>query len=137
MASKKNRSRKSLAVALAIVGVAGLSMASAAQLTVTSSPVIAGVSLDSACDTSVLVAYGTVFGTNAYNVHSVTISDINITPVTGCLGKTIDFTLLNAGGTAIANGTGTLTPIALASQTIVLTTDVSAAAVAQIAVVIR
>src|SRR5659263_248485 len=45
MASKKNRSRKSLAVALAIVGVAGLSMASAAQLNVTSDTVAAGTSV--------------------------------------------------------------------------------------------
>ena len=132
MASRKNRSRKSLAVALAIVGVAGLSMASAAQLTVTSGPVAAGVSVDAACDTAVSVSYGTVFSGGAYVVNQVNITGI----APACAGKTLDFTLLD--GTAAALSTGT--PIVLGAtgtETQAVAPTVSAASLAQIAIVIR
>jgi hypothetical protein len=132
MASKKNRSRKSLAVALAIVGVAGLSMASAAQLTITSDPVAAGVSVDSACDTAVAVSYGTAFSSGAYVVDEVTISSIDAS----CENLTLDFTLLDAGA-AIANGTGGGVLGATGTEVYTLSPTVSAEDVDQIAVVIH
>jgi hypothetical protein len=101
MASKKNRSRKSLAVALAIVGVAGLSMASAAQLNVTSDTVAAGVSVVSACDSTVTVSYGTAFVGGAYTVSSVTVNGVG---GSACNGRTLDFTLLGAADAVLGSG---------------------------------
>lgn len=132
MASRKNRSRKSLAVALAIVGVAGLSMASAAQLTVTSDTVAAGVSVDAACDTAVAVSYGTAFSAGEYVVDEVTITGI----AAGCENAVLDFTLLDSG-VAIANGTGGGTIGATGTEVYTLSPTVSAAAVDAIAVVIH
>ncbi len=54
--TKMRNSRKSLALALAVIGVAGLSMASAAQLTVNSTDVVAGVDTISNCDDGVTVS---------------------------------------------------------------------------------
>ncbi len=106
MASRKNRSRKSLAVALAIVGVAGLSMASAAQLNVTSDTVAAGVDTITACDADgVTVTYGTTFSGGVYEVSSVTIAGVDDT---NCDGRTLDFTLLDVTNAAIGSGTATI-----------------------------
>ena len=130
MASRKNRSRKSLAVALAIVGVAGLSMASAAQLNVTSDTVAAGTSVVAACDSDgVSVAYTTAFSAGSYQVTGVTISGI----AAGCNGRTLDFTLTNVSNTSIGTGTATVagTSVTVGSLT------ASAAALTGIAVVIH
>lgn len=139
MARKKNRPRQIAAVALAIAGVAGLSVASAAQLTTATTPVIAGVSIDSACDTAVAVTYGTTFNTtmHAYAVNSVTISGINMTatpPIPSCSGRVLDFTLLDASNAVI--GSGTVASISATSHNVAITA-VNAATVAQIAVVIH
>jgi uncharacterized membrane protein len=137
MARKKNRPRQIAAVALAIAGVAGLSVASAAQLTTSTTPVIAGVSIDAACDTAVAVTYGTTFNTtmHAYAVSSVTISGINVTTAPNCVNRLLDFTLLDASN-AVVFTTATSTPITLASHTVTITA-VNASTVAQIAVVIH
>ena len=130
MASRKNRSRKSLAVALAIVGVAGLSMASAAQLNVTSDTVAAGTSVVAACDTDgVSVAYTTGFSAGSYKVTGVTISAI----AAGCSGRTLDFTLLDTGNAVLATGTGTISGTSLTVGSL----TASASAVTGIAVVIH
>ncbi len=101
MASKKNRSRKSLAVALAIVGVAGLSMASAAQLSVTSDKVVAGVDTFTACDSDVAVSY-----TSAWDATSKTFKVSNVV-VNGlaagaCTGKKVTVNVLKADNTVLA-----------------------------------
>jgi hypothetical protein len=130
MASRKNRSRKSLAVALAIVGVAGLSMASAAQLNVTSDTVAAGTSVVAACDTDgVAVAYTTGFVTGSYRVTGVTISGI----APACSGRTLDFTLVDAANASLGTGTAVVagTSVTVGSLT------VSAQALTSIAVVIH
>ena len=132
MASKKNRSRKSLAVALAIVGVAGLSMASAAQLNVTSDTVAAGVSVVSACDSTVAVAYGTGYSAGTYKVTSVTVSGVD---ATACNGRTLDFTLLDSGNVSLGTGTASIVTGTTSYQVTGLTA--SAAAVVGIAVVIH
>ena len=78
MASRKNRSRKSLAVALAVVGAAGLSMASAAQLTVSSDEIVAGVDTFSGCDADgVTVSYNTSYSSGAFNLSSVDVKGID------------------------------------------------------------
>jgi hypothetical protein len=95
MASKKNRSRKSLAVALAIVGVAGLSMASAAQLTVTSDEVVAGVDTFAGCDTAVDVSYTTTYSAaaQAFLVDDVVVDNVDA----ACAGLTMTVEVLGVG----------------------------------------
>lgn len=132
MASKKSRSRKSLAVALAIVGVAGLSMASAAQLTVTSDTVAAGVSVVSACASSVGVHYGTGLVSGAYDVTSVTIDGLT---AGACTGRTLDFTLLDATNTVLGSGTKVIAAADTSEPFTLLTAD--AKALVKIAVVIH
>lgn len=90
--------RKAAAVAIAIVGVAGLSLAAAAQLTVNNTTLQAGTSLSAACDADgeVGVAYVSGFDGAAYDVTSMSITGID----TNCQGETIDVTLIDADGNA-------------------------------------
>jgi hypothetical protein len=103
MAKKKN-SRKVLAVALGIMGVAGLSLASASSLTVNPSNEVAmGVSLAfTSCDDIVGITYGY---DAAYKINSVTITGI----ADACLGKPLTFSIANttAPGAPVA-GTATM-----------------------------
>jgi hypothetical protein len=103
MAKKKN-SRKALAVALGIMGIAGLSLASASQLTVTPSNEVAmGVSsLFASCDNAVGITYGY---DAAYKINSVTITGI----ADACLGKPLTFSIadVTTSGTPVA-GTATM-----------------------------
>lgn len=77
MANKKNNKRKIVAVALGIVGIAGLSMASAAQLTVnTENEVAIGSDTFEACAQTALVDYTYVANpavTSGYAVDEVTV----------------------------------------------------------------
>jgi len=141
LSRKSVRSRQKIAaIGLAIVAVAGLGMASAAQLTVIDTTVVAGVSTDSPCDTAVTVTFNTSFSTtlHAYAISSVTISGINMTaspPVPSCSGKTLDFTLLDNSAGVVA--TGVSTTISGVSHTIAISpTPANANSVAQIAIVI-
>lgn len=108
MARKKRTTRKSVAIALGIVSIAGLSMASAAQLTITSAEVSAGTQVVASCDTDgVSVAYTTSFNSTAgqYVVTGVSVSSID----TACNGKTLSATLLNGTGTvALFDGSDTV-----------------------------
>jgi hypothetical protein len=104
MAKKKN-SRKALAVVLGVVGVAGLGIASASQLTVTPTDEVAiGTSAVFApCDAdgAVGIDYGYA-ATSPYNINSVTITGLSAT----CDGNNIQFSIANADGAAIT-GSGT------------------------------
>ena len=89
MAKKKN-SRKALAVALGIMGIAGLSLASASQLNITATPdnLATGTqTFAAACDDTVAVAYTTgvdaVTGAPTYTGY--TISGIS----TSCVNKSL------------------------------------------------
>jgi hypothetical protein len=134
LATKRMRnSRKSLALALAVVGVAGLSMASAAQLTVTSTDVVAGVDTIANCDADgVTITYSPTYQAAApgpgYVITAVSINDLNDAGST-CTG-TIRLTLLDASNNALANGSGTVampaSPTATASVTLAGTVAVSA-----------
>jgi alpha-tubulin suppressor-like RCC1 family protein len=120
MASKKNRSRKSLAVALAIVGVAGLSMASAAQLTVNSDEVVAGVDTFAACDNSVNVHYTNAYdsATKTFPVSAVVVDGLT---VDACTGKTVTVSILRANGTVLASATSAAIGATDTSVTIAVT----------------
>jgi hypothetical protein len=116
-------SRKSLALALAVVGVAGLSMASAAQLTVTSTDVVAGLDAVVNCDADgVTVTYTPAYQAAApgpgYVVTSVNIADLNDVGST-CTG-TIRVQLTDAADAALANGSGTVAMPAMGTTTAVV-----------------
>ncbi len=113
MAQKKNKNaRKYAAVALGIIGVAGLSLASASQLTVTTDEIAVGSKTFAACDTDgINVAYTT--GTIAGGLLPVT--GITVGSGTGaanqiaaaCAGKTYSVTILNSTGGPVASQTYT------------------------------
>lgn len=88
---KKNSSRKALAVALGVMGVAGLSLASAAQLTVnTDDEVAMGVGVFAPCDADATV--GIEYDYNA----SYLIDEVSITGLDDdCVGNSIEFTIEN------------------------------------------
>lgn len=118
----KNTKRKYAAIALGIVGIAGLSLASAAQLDVNQNSPLVGVSaVDNGCDTDgVNVSYTTAFNGTNFTVSAVNVSNINAL----CVGKTITVyvqdktaptpvTLGTAAGTLTSATSVTLTPTPL------------------------
>lgn len=125
MASKKNRSRKSLAVALAIVGVAGLSMASAAQLSVNSDQVVAGVNQFVACDSDVGVHYTHAYDsvTSKYKVTAVVVDGL---AAGACTGKTVTVKVLKADKTVYGTYTSAAILAADTSVTILVTSGLPA-----------
>lgn len=124
MAENKINARKYAAVALGIVGIAGLSLASAAQLTVNEDSPLVGVSESTDCDTAVDVAYETSYaGSGAFVVDSVEVSGIN----DKCDGKEINVYILDNNGNELGSASGavgtsgavsltTITPTAPASS---------------------
>lgn len=106
----RRTSRKSLAIALAIVGVAGLSMASAAQLTVDSTDVVAGVDAIADCDADgVTVSYSPTYsaGVPGYTINSVDIGDLSDGSCTGTILVTVmasDDSALDNGSAAVPAG---------------------------------
>ena len=123
--------RKSAAIALAVVGIAGLSLASAAQLTVNSSTLQAGTTTVATCDADgVTVGYTNAFSTGQYRTTAVAVSGINALCDTG----TIKLILTKTDGTVLGtevSGTipvgGTFTSAAFATP--VLTSDIANVAV--------
>ena len=111
--------RKSAAVALAILGVAGLSLASASQLNLTSTTVQAGSVVVADCQptsTPIAVTYTTSFTSPDYKVATVKLAGIDA----ACNGKALEVKVLDSTGAALAtmtsasvtSGTMTLTPAA-------------------------
>lgn len=140
--AKKNNMRKYAAVALGIVGVAGLSLASAAQLTVNTEEIAVGSKTFAACDTDgINVAYNTgTFAAGALPVTGLVVgagTGAANQVAAGCAGKLYTVSVLDASGNPLAsqtyNGTITLTSGAFT----VPTTALSAAAVHGVVVVIK
>ena len=126
--------RKSAAIALAFIGVAGLSLASAAQLGVTSGSLGAGSSVVASCDTDGIgTSFTNVYSTSGYNVSGVTLTGVNAL----CNGLSVKVQLTtNSDGTALGSEvTGTLTVVG-GTATVAITPNQSAAAVTGVAVVI-
>jgi hypothetical protein len=70
--------RKSAAIALAVVGIAGLSLASAAQLNVNASSLGAGTDVVASCDTDGIdVDFTNVLDGIEYNSTELVLSDVN------------------------------------------------------------
>ena len=132
MASSKRR--KTAALALAFVGVAGLSIASAAQLNLGTGSLGAGTTVVASCQTtgSIVVGFDNTFAAGAgaeYKASNLTLKSIDAT----CVGLKYKVTLTDSAGAVLgAEATGT---VATATVTVPLT-GVSAKAVANVAVVI-
>ncbi|WP_430868381.1 hypothetical protein [Demequina aurantiaca] len=113
--AKKNNKRKYAAVALGIVGIAGLSLASAAQLNVTQTSPLVGIGVDNGCDTDgVNVAYTTSFASNSFKVDTIKVTGIDA----ACTGKTITVYVQNNASTPVTLGTGATTLTAATSVTL-------------------
>lgn len=128
--------RKSAAVALAVLGVAGLSLASAAQLTVNSQSLGAGNTVVASCDTDgIAVAFANSLNAgNTYDTTAVNLSGVNA----ACNGLSYKVQLLQGTPTKTPLGaeqTGTL-GVASGASTITLSSAVSAASVTGVSVVI-
>lgn len=102
----KKGTRKYVAAALAVAGVAGLSMAAASTLTVnTSKEVAIGSGTFAPCDADgVTVSYGYAKSGANYLIKNVTVSGIDA----ACNGEKIALSLANAAGTQLATTTGTV-----------------------------
>lgn len=85
--------RRAAAVVLALVGVAGLGMASAAQLDVTSGSLAAGTSVVASCQTAgtISVGFTTAYAPGGYQATAVNLSGVHA----NCAGRTIEVQLLN------------------------------------------
>jgi hypothetical protein len=123
--------RKAAAVALAVVGIAGLSLAAAAQLNITSTQLAAGSVSVTGCDTAVDVDY---------TVSGSTVTAVQITNIlAACNGADYSVQLTTntpSAGTALGTAaTGTLT-VTAGAATVTLPAAVSVAAVDGIAIVL-
>jgi hypothetical protein len=108
--------RKSAAIALAVVGIAGLSLAAAAQLTITSDQLGAGAIAVGSCDEDgVLVAYTTALSSGVYTVDEVIVSDIDA----GCDTQTMKVALDGVqvfSGVLDATGTETIAVVGVDAE---------------------
>jgi hypothetical protein len=134
MASNRSTARKSAAIGLAIVGIAGLSLAAAAQLNATSGTLGATTTVVAPCQTTAITAtYSTSYTTAApagYKVTQVVLSGVEA----GCVGKSVKVSLLDTGDNLLGTE---LTATAAATTTLAVAPSVVAAsAVAKLAVVI-
>lgn len=114
---KKNNSRKALAVALGVIGIAGLSVASASQLTVTpSNEAQIGTNVFQSCDADgVTVDYA--YNSTTFNLTTLTVAGIDA----ACSGEPIQYSLKNAAGTVLTSGAAT---VAGASSTFNITATI-------------
>ena len=129
--------RKSAAIALAVIGIAGLSLAAAATLDVNGGTLQAGTSLDAACDTDgVTIAYTTSVVVGAYTVSALTIKDVEV----ACAGKTIEATIVKPNGTTYVLLTGQVVPAPVSPATAVdvtWTQSLTMADIGKVAVIIH
>jgi len=134
---KSTKGRKSAAIALAVVGVAGLSLASAAQLTINNSSLGAGTSVVASCQPgapAISVTYTNVYSasTGVYNTSAVQLSGI----AAACNGLKYQVQVQGTGGAALgAEATGTL-PASGTTATVTLAVAQPAASILGISVVI-
>ncbi len=114
MASKR---RKSAAIALAFIGVAGLSLASASTLGITPGTLQAGTQDLTNCQTgnvTAKVAAGTYSASLVgFQSGSVTISGISA----ACGGKTVSAQLIGVGNVALGSPVSLLIPTVVAPAT--------------------
>ena len=122
---KSTKGRKSAAIALAVVGVAGLSLASAAQLNINDSSLGAGNSIVTSCQpmtgtgaTPITVSYTTTWTTTTpfgYKTTAVNLGAI----ATACAGKTLNLTVVDSTGAALATAATVTIPSTVLNPTVV------------------
>lgn len=139
MTTKSMRySRRSLALAAVVVGVAGLGMASAAQLSVNESDVVAGLDVVVNCDADgVTLNYTPVYQTgppSAYVVTTMTVGDLNDVGST-CSG-TISVTVADVSGAALATGSVALPSLPATTALVTLSSPVVVSSMFGVAVAI-
>lgn len=139
--AKKNM-RKYAAVALGVLGVAGLSLASASQLTVTTDTIAVGSSTLTSCDTDgINVGYTTgTFASGSLPVSGVVVgSGTGVTKQVdpACAGKAYTVSILDATGAPISGQTYTGTVTLTSGAFTVVPTGLSASAVYGVVVVIK
>jgi len=123
--------RKSAAIALAVIGVAGLSLASAATLNLTPGTLQAGTKDLVGCQgaTPVDVDFTSVWATTQYNVATVVLDDIDA----GCAAEFVEFTLLDSADGVLYSSAA----VAAVDGSFAVPAGVSAEAVHAISVVIH
>jgi len=124
--------RRLAAVVLGIVGVVGLGLASASQVTVGSGTLGVGTAMVASCQGAapITASFATTFASGAYQATGITLSNVN----SDCVGKAYRIQLLNGSGVAIGNEmTGTVTGGAF---TATITANQPASSIASVAVVI-
>lgn len=95
--------RKSAAIALAVVGIAGLSLASAATLNINASALGAGTEVVASCDADgVKVGFTTVYATAGYQANAITVSGIDAVT---CLNQQIRVTVADGSTVVLADAT--------------------------------
>ncbi|NKY39507.1 hypothetical protein [Cellulomonas septica] len=127
--------RRAVAVALALVAVAGLSVASASQLVLQSGTMQSGQVAVTGCQTGdVIVSYGYAYeaSTTAYRVSTVTLSGL----LAGCQNKSVRVALVSTGNAVLVELTGTTAAAAATTLTVPAGTVVNAADVARVAAVV-
>jgi hypothetical protein len=139
MQTKKTH-RKVVAVALGVLGVSGLSLASASTLNVNAgSNIQAGVDTVAACQgtTPVAATFGVpTLTSGAYKTTGVTLSGI----VTACAGKSLKVAFLDSTGTVSVESTVVTLPSTgsptLAAQVVTVGAGMDSAALSKVAVTI-
>jgi hypothetical protein len=119
--------RKAAAAGLAVIGIAGLALASAAQLNINSSMLAAGSQVVTGCDDEVEVDYAVT----GDEVTAVLLSDV----AAACDDATFSLTLSSDTGTLVTEG-GTLELVG-DTTTVDLTSNVKVADVTGIAIVLH
>lgn|SRR5665647_3704283 len=99
--ARNSRARRSVAaVALAVVGVAGLTLASAAKLTTGSASLGAGTSVVASCEPAgqaISIGLTSSFSAGQYRATEVRLSNVNAT----CAGQTYQIQLVGTNGLAL------------------------------------
>ena len=126
--------RRLAAVVLGIVGVAGLGLASASQVTVGSGTLGVGTAMVASCQGAapITVSFTSAFASGAYQATGITLSNVNA----DCATKAYRIQLVNSSGVAIGTemtGTVTLTGGAF---TATITPNQPVSSIASVAVVI-
>lgn len=127
--------RKSAAVALAVVGIAGLTLASAAQLNINSASLGAGTEVVASCDADGIdVGFETAFASTTYNATDVNLTNIDA----ACAGLDISIQLTDGGVAVGGEVNTTLAPTATfdGTFTAALTTPYDAELIDGVSIVI-
>lgn len=126
--------RRLAAVVLGIVGVAGLGLASASQVTLGSGTLGVGSAMVASCQGAapITVSFTSAFASGAYQATAVTLSNVNA----ACAGRAYRIRLVNSSGVAIGTEmTGTVT-LTAGAFTATITSNQPVSSIASVAVVI-